>query len=247
MITRTQRNAWALPANAALALVCLAVLGCQRAANTYDATVQGAVTIDGELAPRGTVTFHPVKAGAPSSGPIHEDGSYSIRTGQGDLSNPDGGTIRSGEYVVTVTVTSPPSAEQVVAEGGPPATGARMMADKYAAKETSDLKVEVKAGPNIINLKLDGPWANPPQEETADEADAEETEAANGEEADEGNDADDAVEADASPTEEAPADEEATGSEAAEEQAQPTDEAAAPTTDDTATPADQPAATEGQP
>ena len=39
------------------------------------------------------------------------------------------------------------------------------MADKYAAKETSGLKFTVKAGANLINLKLDGPWANPPKEE----------------------------------------------------------------------------------
>jgi hypothetical protein len=42
------------------------------------------------------------------------------------------------------------------------------------------LKFEVKKGPNIIVLKLDGPWANPPVEE---EAGAEEV----SEEADAGN------------------------------------------------------------
>lgn len=246
MIPRTQRYASAVPASAAIALACLTALGCQRAANTYDATVQGAVTVDGELAPRGTVTFHPVKTGAPSSGPIHEDGSYSIRTGQGDLGNPDGGTIRSGEYVVTVTVTAPPSAEQVVAEGGPPATGARMMADKYAAKETSDLKVEVKKGPNIVDLKLDGPWANP-QEEI--DADAEPKDEANEDDAtitsDQGAD-----EAEPSETEAIPAAEEAEGSDAAgdaaDNDAPPAHETSASPTDETATPADEPAPTEGR-
>jgi hypothetical protein len=234
------------------AISCLAWTGCNRAANTFDATVQGAVTIDGELAPRGTVTFHPIKNGTPSSGPIHEDGSYSIRTGQGDLSNPDGGTIRSGDYVVTVAVTAPPSETEVVAEGGPPSVGARLMADKYAMKETSDLKVKVKAGPNIIDLKLDGPWANPPKEEAEEEGDqdAEEGEA----KADKAGAADgDASDSDARAGEEVPTDAPADTVDSNEQPAETSDTSA--DVQDATTPADEsapqagdePASTEGQP
>jgi hypothetical protein len=238
MLTQTHRFLSAVHAGVAMALACLAAQGCQRAANTFDATVQGAVTIDGELAPRGTVTFHPAKRGAPSSGPIHEDGSYSLRTGQGDLSNPDGGTIRSGEYVVTVIVTAPPSADEVVAEGGPPSVGARLMADKYATKETSDLNVKVKAGPNIIDFKLDGPWANPPKEESSDDADVEA-----------GPDGVSEDEAEEGESEDTPAAEEtdATDVDAAGGDAEPAEEPAAPPSGEAVTPADEPVTTEGQP
>jgi hypothetical protein len=225
-----------------IAIAGLAWPGCQRAANTFDATVQGAVTIDGELAPRGTVTFHPAKGGSPSSGPIHNDGSYSIRTGQGDLTHPDGGTIRSGKYVVTVTVTAPPTADDAVAKGGPPSVGARLMADKYATKEASDLDIEVKPGPNIIDLKLDGPWANPPQEEADDEADERESadEAASNEP--EGVDG----EAEGIATDAAEPTDEAEGAAGPEDDASSAEEPAT-TTDDVAAPADQPGTSEGQP
>ena len=45
---------------------------------------QGTVTVDGELAPCGRVTFHPVKTGPPAYGSIFQNGSYSLRIGQGD-------------------------------------------------------------------------------------------------------------------------------------------------------------------
>jgi hypothetical protein len=220
-----------MPASVIVAVAFLAP-GCQRAANTFDATVQGAVTIDGELAPRGTVTFHPQKSGTPSSGPIHSDGSYSIRTGQGDLSNPDGGTIRSGEYVVTVTVTAAPSESEAVPEGGPPSAGARLMADKYAARETSDLKADVKAGPNVIDFKLDGPWANPPKEEV-DEGGESVGEAGEG-----------ASEA----SEDPPADEDVEEPSASGGENLPVDDAPTPPSDDAApAAADDAATTEAQP
>ena len=152
-----------LIAKVSVAVALLAVLaGCKPAGSTYDATVQGSVTIDGELAQSGTVTFNPVKDGPVATGRVFKDGTYSVRTGQGDLSDPDRGTIRSGEYIITVSVTGPP--QKSTEEGAPPSAGPRLMADKYATKDSSDLKFTVAAGPNVINLKLDGPTANPPME-----------------------------------------------------------------------------------
>ncbi len=77
-------------------------------------------------------------------GRIYPDGSYSLRTGQGDLREEDGGTVVPGEYIVTVSITGPP-----VESGrhpGAPRSGPSLMAAKYATKETSDLKRTVKAG-----------------------------------------------------------------------------------------------------
>jgi hypothetical protein len=143
--------------------------GCAKADKEFNASVQGAVTIDGQLAERGTVTFHPAKDGPVGSGHIFADGSYSIRTGQGNLTDPDGGGIRAGKYVVTVIVSGPPGDAKVDEKGGPPAIGPRMMADKYALKETSDLTFDIEAGPNVIDLKLEGPSAEPPAEAADDE------------------------------------------------------------------------------
>jgi hypothetical protein len=154
------------------ALTGLACAGCESATSSYNATVQGTVTIDGDLAPGGTVTFTPVKKGPAAVGAIAADGSYSLRIGQGTSSNPDHNEIPSGEYVATVEITGPPGETTPDNEGGPKPAGPRLMADKYASKETSDLKKEVTAGLNVIDLKLDGVWANPP-EETSEDGDEE--------------------------------------------------------------------------
>ncbi|QDT73881.1 hypothetical protein [Lacipirellula limnantheis] len=155
-------KSWA-PRLAALTSVA-AVLGCGGANAKYDANVQGTVTIDGELAPGGSVTFTPVENGPTGVGTIAADGSYSLRIGQGDVGSPDSSVIPAGEYVVTAMITGP-SPKDATSSGGPPPAGPKLIADKYGSRATSDLKFEVKKGPNIIVLKLDGPWANPPAEE----------------------------------------------------------------------------------
>lgn len=132
----------------------------------YDSTVQGAVTVDGELANRGTVIFHPVAKGAPAYGDIRKDGTYSLRVGQGDMSDADGGQLASGDYVVTVMVTSAPPDEA----GDLPMPGPRVTAAKYQEKSTTDLKVSVKPGPNVVPLDLDGAVADaPPADEEKSE------------------------------------------------------------------------------
>jgi hypothetical protein len=143
--------------------------GCGGASAKYDANVQGTVTIDGELAPGGTVTFTPVKKGPTAVGTIASDGSYALRIGQGDVGSPDSSEIPAGKYVVTAMITgSSPPADSAPA-GAPPLAGPKMIADKYGSRDTSDLNFEVKKGPNIIVLELDGPWANPPVEESTDD------------------------------------------------------------------------------
>jgi hypothetical protein len=156
-----------------LALVLLVAAGCGGAANKYDAVVTGTVTVDGELAKSGIVTFHPVDEGNVAIGRIHPDGSYSLRTGQGDLQQVDGGTVEPGEYIVTVSVTAPPTAGARVGEGGPPIPGPSLVAAKYSSKDSSDLRRTVKAGPQVMILELEAAEIVPP----ADEADASAAEA----------------------------------------------------------------------
>jgi hypothetical protein len=124
------------------------------------ATVQGTVTIDGEVARRGTVQFHPVEGGPTAYGSIADDGSYAIRVGQGDLSDPDASDVPLGEYIVTVVVNMPSRPDDVSGEGGPPKPGARLSAAKYGNKDTSDLRHTVTAGRNVVPLEIEGASAD---------------------------------------------------------------------------------------
>lgn len=161
-----------LPPSVCMVCVVAVLSGCGGAANTYDAVVTGTVTIDGELAKSGTVIFYPVKEdGLVATSQIFPDGSYSLRTGQGDLRSVDGGTVQSGDYVVIVSIAGPPAPGAVVAEGGPPVPGPSLIAEKYALKDTTDLKFAVQPGPNVLVLALD---AAEPVEMEAEQA--EETE-----------------------------------------------------------------------
>lgn len=147
---------------AALALFVAA--GCGGPANKYDSVVTGTVTIDGELANSGTVTFHPTNGGKMAIGRIHPDGSFSLRTGQGDLRKVDGGTVEPGEYIVTVSINGPPVEGSQVIEGAPPIPGPSLVAAKYASQATSDLKRTVKEGSQVIILELERAEMAPPAE-----------------------------------------------------------------------------------
>jgi hypothetical protein len=158
--------------------VVASVIGCGAKSSKLDASVQGTVTIDGELAPRGNITFNSLKKGPVAVGHIFSDGSYSVRTGQGDLSDQDGGNLSSGEYVVTVVVTGDPI-PNAAEKGSPPAAGFRLSAAKYADAATSDLKLTIKPGLNVIDLKLDGASSDPPppEEEKSEREEAKSDEA----------------------------------------------------------------------
>jgi hypothetical protein len=148
------------------------VSGCGGPANEYDAVVTGTVTIDGELANSGLVTFHPVDDGKVTIGRIHPNGSFSLRTGQGDLREVDGGTVVPGEYIVTVSITGPGAPPPGAVEGAPPTPGPSLVAAKYASKETSDLKHTIKPGSQVIVLELERAEVFPAEETTEEEADA---------------------------------------------------------------------------
>jgi hypothetical protein len=159
---------------------------------TYDATVTGTVAVDGVPASRGRVNFFPADGGLPISATINPDGSYSVRAGSEDLTDPTGGTIASGEYTVTVFIKAATPANQVPSEGGPPRPGPSLIAAKYQSKATSGLQHTVKPGSNVIAIDLEGSEqdagdkADPAgDEEKTDEA-ADEG-AADGEAADENN------------------------------------------------------------
>jgi len=132
---------------------CLLLVGCGAPAQR-DATVSGTVLIEGQLAESGTVTFHPLEHGPSASGGIRNDGSYSIRTGQGDLSDAGSGSLNSGEYKVTIVVRAPSNEADVA--GGPPPAGPCLTASKYASQSTTDLKRTVEPGENLFVFELEG-------------------------------------------------------------------------------------------
>jgi hypothetical protein len=153
--------------NCLIGIALVAAHGCGGPAYEYDSTVTGTVTIDGELANGGTVTFHPVEKGRLAIGRIHSDGSYSLRTGQGDLSKVDGGTVMPGDYLVTVSISAAPSTEnEAVVEGEPPIAGPSLIASKYRQKNTTDLRFTIKPGPQVIVLNLDRAEQETPADES---------------------------------------------------------------------------------
>jgi hypothetical protein len=126
-------------------VACFAVLiaGC---GGPYDAAASGVVTLDGNIVPRGTVSFTPTKRGPAAYAVIEENGGYRVRTGR-EFGLP------SGEYQVTIIASEPPATEKS-ATGGPPPSGKPITPAWYRMSETSGLKFTVSPGRNDINLEL---------------------------------------------------------------------------------------------
>jgi hypothetical protein len=121
----------------------LTLIGC---GGPFDSSVTGIVTLDGNVVPRGTVSFQP-KAGGPAAyARIAEDGSYVVRTGRED-------GLPSGEYYVTVSANEAPTVMQT-AEGGPPPPGKPITPLWYRTRNSSGLSYVVEPGSNEIDLKL---------------------------------------------------------------------------------------------
>lgn len=135
---------------AAIVIVALGLLltGCDGTGGTggtTGGTVTGKVTLDGGPLTMGVVYFYPVAGGPSALGPVTKDGSYRMQIGN-DLSLP------AGDYLVTVEANETPPVEPGPPK--PPRPGKRITPDKYAKKETTDLRVTVKPGANTIPLVL---------------------------------------------------------------------------------------------
>ena len=110
-----------------------------------ESQVSGTVTLDGSPMQAGNVIFHPAGTGVPAYGTIQPDGTYSVKTGQGEGMQP-------GEYVVVVKATEKlaPSEEAGAVEVLPKL----LTPQKYATKDTTPLKYTVEAGEQTIDLEL---------------------------------------------------------------------------------------------
>lgn len=113
----------------------LLLVGCAR---DWGAA-SGTATLDGKRMEKGMVTFHAVAGGADAYAQIQSDGSFYAMTGT------DKG-LKIGDYVVTVVNQTTPAASGEFAK--------LLSPEKYASPATSDLKVTIKPGTNVVELVL---------------------------------------------------------------------------------------------
>jgi hypothetical protein len=126
----------------------LCTIGCRQ----EPTTVKGLVTLDGkplnmQRGMRGTVVYQPTAAaGTTLSGMIDRSGHYEVSSG-GNLS------VAPSAYWVTVSAVEIVGAESEESES----SSRRITPAKYASASDSGFRVEVKPGPNEVNLQLESP------------------------------------------------------------------------------------------
>jgi hypothetical protein len=126
-----------------LGVLVVSATGC---GGSYDATIAGRVTLDGQAVNRGTVAFHPTGGGPAAYARVSDDGSYYVRTGREE-------GLPSGEYVATIVANEPP-AEAHTKLGGPPPPGKPITPAWYRTIKTSGLEFKIEPGDNQCNLDL---------------------------------------------------------------------------------------------
>lgn len=123
-------------------LVLMFITGC---GGTYDSSVSGTVTLDGEPVSSATIAFFPATQGPSAYARSDDAGNYQLRVGQ-EIGLP------SGDYQVTVVASEaavvPPD------WSGPPPPGKLITPAKYGRKQDSGLRFTVNPGKNEIDLEL---------------------------------------------------------------------------------------------
>ena len=152
---------------------------------SYDATLTGKVTIDGTLADHGKISFFPTDGNEVFVGMIESDGTYVVVPGRPNPVDSEEGGINSGEYAVTAQINAFVAKEDLSEWDAPRTPGKSLIAAKYSRKAKSDLKVNVKPGPNTFDIKLEGPDEGLASEEetSIDETDSENADQINSDEA----------------------------------------------------------------
>lgn len=126
-------------------LAALVQLGCGGVSDMPEVgTVSGKLTLDGKPVENATIMFHPIEDGRSSTATSDADGNYELEYMPGT----PGAKIGQHEVVVTTFVE-----ESGTDEGDEKVPGREeIIPEKYQPQ--SELKVEVKAGDNTINLDL---------------------------------------------------------------------------------------------
>jgi len=122
------------------------------------AKVKGTVLIDGAPLTKGTVQFYPDE-GQPARGEIQPDGSFELTTFK---TKGDGAVL--GEHTVTVQATevtgggNPASIDEEIAQAvsgdQQPSSVHWLAPERYSQRQTTDLKVTVVRGENMVKLEL---------------------------------------------------------------------------------------------
>jgi hypothetical protein len=132
----------------AFALIAAAALSCSSCSSNGLSPVSGKVMVKGQPAAGARVVFIPEGATdlktVPASGAVGEDGTFTLVTG-----NQPG--ARPGKYIVTVVWPDPakkPTDTQKMMGMAPDAPD--LLGGRYATKEVSKLRAEVKPGENKL-------------------------------------------------------------------------------------------------
>jgi hypothetical protein len=123
----------------------LFLVACAGCGGTYDASVNGVVTMDRSPLSGGTVKFNPQQSGPSGYGLIGSEGSYSIMVGREE-------GLPAGSYVVTVIANEPSQPNSKL--GLPPTPGKPITPPWYRDPSHSPLIKTVEPGSNEINLEL---------------------------------------------------------------------------------------------
>lgn len=139
-----------------LAAATLGLAGC---GGTFDSSVVGMVTLDGNAVPSGQISYVPTKGGPQAYAVIDNSGGYELFTGR------EAG-LPAGEYKVSIVARKPPAITRTEG-GGPPPAGEAITPRWYASPATSGLTFNVEPGSNEINLELSSTppagWQDPTQ------------------------------------------------------------------------------------
>src|SRR5262245_2200488 len=129
-----------------LALVALALTSCS-SGSVYP--VRGKVVVGDKPAAGAVVMFHPEGAdleNVPATAVAADDGTFSLATGEKPGARP-------GKYVVTVVWPDPakkPTQQQIMMGLSPDAPD--LLAGRFATKQVSPLRAEIKSGENNLEL-----------------------------------------------------------------------------------------------
>lgn len=131
--------------------------GCGQSGVDRNAKVTGVVTINGELATSGSVSFHPIDGGPVIYGTIGSEGAYRLKTGKGNVADPSESAVPSGQYIAVVRVALPTKSDTIASDisGAPPKPGSLLVPAEYMDPETSPLDYSIKPGDNVINIDIE--------------------------------------------------------------------------------------------
>lgn len=142
---------------AAILVSLITANGCRDAGTKRDASVTGVVTINGELAKSGSISFQPKGLGPTVYGTISGEGSYRLRTGKAAPNSPEEAKVPSGLYRVVLRVSGNSQLNQSPEEfrEGPPELGKLLIPAMYLDADKTPLEYIIKPGDNVINIDIE--------------------------------------------------------------------------------------------